>query len=261
MGQHSELQPRQHQQRRPFPVPHRRERQSLCADRWVHHCRLRPAASPAAGVADVHSSNAGGGASGTFAADTDASGGSTYSTSAAIDTSGVHFPCSATVYQTERYGSFTYTLPSLTPGASYTLRLHFAEVYWSAAGQRVFSVSVNGSPALTNFDIFAAAGGKNKAVVETVPVVADANGTVTVKFTTVKDNAKVSGLELTASSATVPPAPTGLTAAGSQRAGDFVLDRQRGGSQLQRLPQHHQRQRDPAQKRLDQHKLHGHWSD
>ena len=100
------------------------------------------------------------------------------------------------VYQTERYGNFTYTLPSLTPGASYSLRLHFAEIYWTAAGQRLFNVSVNGAAALTNFDVFAAAGGKNKAVVETVPVTADANGKVTVKFTTVKDNAKLSGLEL-----------------------------------------------------------------
>ena len=165
--------------------------------------------------------DAGGSAAGTFAADTDASGGSAYSTTAAISTTGVTSPAPQAVYQTERYGNFRYVLPSLTPGASYTLRLHFAEIYWSAAGQRVFNVSVNGSPALTNFDIFAAAGGKNKAVVETIPVVADSSGKVTVTFTTVKDNAKISGLELTASSAVVPAAPTGLTAAGS--SGQVIL--------------------------------------
>ena len=156
--------------------------------------------------------DAGGSAAGTFVADADASGGTTSSTTAAIDISGVTSPAPQAVYQTERYGNFRYVLPSLTPGASYTLRLHFAEIYWSAAGQRVFNVSVNGSPALTNFDIFAAAGGKNKAVVETVPVTADSSGKVTVTFMTVKDNAKVSGLELTASSTVVPAAPTNLTA-------------------------------------------------
>ncbi len=140
--------------------------------------------------------NAGGGASGSFAADTDVTGGSTYGTSTAINTSGVVNPAPQAVYQTERYGNFTYTLPNLTPGASYTLRLHFAEIYWSSTGQRVFNVSVNGTQALTNFDIVAAAGGANKAVIESIPVTADANGKVTVVFTTVKDNAKLSGLEL-----------------------------------------------------------------
>ena len=140
--------------------------------------------------------NAGGGAAGGFTADTDVSGGSTYATGAAINTSGVTNPAPQAVYQTERYGNFTYTLPNLTPGASYTLRLHFAEIYWSSSGQRVFNVSVNGTQALTNFDIFAAAGGKNKAVIKSIPVTADAGGKITVVFTTVKDNAKLSGLEL-----------------------------------------------------------------
>ncbi len=140
--------------------------------------------------------NAGGGASVVFSADTDVAGGSTYATNAAVSTSGVVSPAPPAVYQTERYGNFTYTVPNLTPGASYTLRLHFAEIYWNSAGQRLFNVAVNGSPALTNFDVFAAAGGANKAVVETLPVTADANGKVAVAFTTVKDNAKLSGLEL-----------------------------------------------------------------
>ena len=138
----------------------------------------------------------GGGAAGTFIADTDASGGSTYATSAAISTSGVTSPAPQAVYQTQRYGNFTYAVPSLTPGGSYTLRLHFAEVYWTAAGMRVFNVAVNSTTVLSNFDIFAAAGGANKAVVKTFPVTADSSGKVTIVFTTVKDNASLNGLEL-----------------------------------------------------------------
>jgi len=147
-------------------------------------------------VAPVYQIDAGGGQAGTFASDTDSSGGSTYATGAAISTAGVTNAAPPAVYQSERFGNFTYTLPNLTPGASYTLRLHFAEIYWTAAGQRVFNVAVNGTTVLPNFDIFAAAGGANKAVVETLPVTADASGTVTVTFTTIKDNAKISGLEL-----------------------------------------------------------------
>ena len=140
--------------------------------------------------------DAGGGAAGTFIADTDASGGSTYATSAAISTSGVTSPAPQAVYQTQRYGNFTYAVPGLTPGGSYTLRLHFAEVYWTAAGMRVFNVAVNSTTVLSNFDIFAAAGGANKAVVKTFPVTADSSGKVTIVFTAVKDNASLNGLEL-----------------------------------------------------------------
>ena len=96
----------------------------------------------------VYQINSGGGASGGFIADADASGGGTYSTSAAVTTAGVANAAPPAVYQTERFGNFAYTLPNLTPGASYTLRLHFAEIYWTAAGKRLFNVAVNGSPAL-----------------------------------------------------------------------------------------------------------------
>ncbi len=141
--------------------------------------------------------NAGGGATGAFAADGDYSGGTAAHTTAAVSTAGVTGPAPQAVYQTERYGNFTYTLPGLTPGGSYTLRLHFTEIYWTSAGRRLFNVSVNGLQVLTNFDVFAAAGGKDKAIVETFPVTAAANGRITVTFTTLRDNAKVSGIELT----------------------------------------------------------------
>ena len=80
-----------------------------------------------------------------FVYDTDFSGGSTGSTAATISTSGVTNPAPEAVYQTYRCGSFSYTLTGLTPSASYTLRLHFADPSSTAAGQRQFDVSVNGT--------------------------------------------------------------------------------------------------------------------
>jgi len=148
--------------------------------------------------------DAGGGAAGSFAADNSYSGGGSYSTGATIDTSGVTNPAGQAVYQTERYGNFSYTLAGLAPGAAYTLRLHFAEIYWSSALQRLFNVEVNGTRLLTNYDIFAAAGGKNKAVVVPLAVTADSTGTIQVTFVSVRDNAKLSGLELLAGSTTPP---------------------------------------------------------
>ena len=108
-------------------------------------------------------------------------------------------------------------MPNLTPGATYAVRLHFAEIYWSAAGQRVFNVAINGSPVLSNFDIFATAGGKDIAVVTQFPAAADSSGKITIRFTTVTDNAKVSGIEVLATdpspaptvSPTATPQPTG----------------------------------------------------
>ena len=81
---------------------------------------------------------------------------------------------------------------------NYTVRLHFAEIYWTAAGQRVFNVSINGSQVLSNFDIFGTAGGKDIAVVKQFITLANSSGKIIIHFTTVKDNAKISGIEILA---------------------------------------------------------------
>ena len=163
-----------------------------------------PAPPPAPAPTPVYQISAGGPGTGTFTADKFVQGGFADTAPAAVDVSAVTSPAPAAVYQSERWGSFTYTLPNLTPGAAYTLRLHFAETFFGprlpgggGAGSRQFNVAVNGASVLSNFDVFAAAGGANKAVVKTFPVTADANGTITVAFTTGNANfAKLSGLEL-----------------------------------------------------------------
>jgi pectin methylesterase-like acyl-CoA thioesterase len=155
---------------------------------------------PAAGAPtfQIYAVNSGGTATGRFAADAYYSGGSSYSTTATIDTSAVTNPAPQAVYQTERHGStgFTYTLPSLTPGQAYTVRLHFAEIYWSTSGSRLFNVAINGTTVLSNFDVFATAGAKYKAVVKEFTAYANSSGQIVIGFTTVKDGAKVSGIEL-----------------------------------------------------------------
>jgi Tol biopolymer transport system component/fibronectin type 3 domain-containing protein len=162
--------------------------------------------APAASV--VWAVDAGGGVAGGFQADTGFSGGRTFSTTHAIDTTAVTNPAPQALYQTERFGNFTYTATGLTPVASYTVRLHFAEIYWTVTGKRLFNVTINGQQVLTNFDILAVAGASYKAVVQSFAATADSSGRIAIGFLTVKDNAKVSGIEiLSSTSVPNPPAP------------------------------------------------------
>jgi hypothetical protein len=160
--------------------------------------------------------NAGGAAAAPFVADADFTGGTTASVTNAISTTGVTNPAPQAVYQSNRYGNFSYTIAGLTAGASYTVRLHFAEEYWTAAGKRVFNTSINGSQVLTNFDILATAGGEHKAVVEQFGAAASNTGTITIQFTTVTDNAQVNGIEVLGGGTT--PTPTATVSAGAPSA-------------------------------------------
>jgi hypothetical protein len=146
--------------------------------------------------------SAGGPAAAPYVADEDFTGGATAATTNAISTTGVTDPAPQSVYQHNRYGNFTYTIPGFTAGASYTVRLHFAEEYWTTAGSRIFNVLINGTQVLTNFDIFATAGGEYKAVVEQFTATASSTGTITIQFVTVKDNAQINGIEIQPASGT-----------------------------------------------------------
>ena len=162
--------------------------------------------------------NAGGTAQEAFAADGYYSGGNTYSTTGTIDTSAVVDPAPHAVYQTERWNtpSFTYTFGGLIAGAAYTVRLHFAEIYFTGPGQRKFNVSINGTQVLTEFDIVAAAGAANKAVVTSFTVVSDAGGQIAIQFQSGSvNNPKVNGIEIRPIAP--PAAPTGLSATPGNR--------------------------------------------
>ncbi len=117
-----------------------------------------------------------------------------------INVSAVTNPAPAAVYQTARAAPITYTLSSFfvafEPNSTHTVRLHFAETYFATAMSREFNVTINGTQVLTKFDIFAAAGAKNKAIVEAFTVKADANGVYTIQITSVKNVGMISGIEV-----------------------------------------------------------------
>ncbi|HLE00472.1 MAG TPA: malectin, partial [Bdellovibrionota bacterium] len=118
-----------------------------------------------------------------YKADANFSGGRT-----AVFTNTINGTSSPTLYQSERYGNFSYTIP--VDNGGYSVMLRFAELYWTAAGRRVFDVSINGTRVVSGLDIFARVG-RNAPYNLTFPVNVS-NGAINIVFTTRVDNAKVS---------------------------------------------------------------------
>jgi uncharacterized repeat protein (TIGR02543 family) len=144
----------------------------------------------------VYQINCGGSAASPFKVDQYASGGTQRTVTNSITISGITNPAPQAVYQSERFGNSTYTLPSLTAGAQYTVRLHFAELYQTASGKRVFNVAINGTTVLSNFDIYATTGARYKAALREFTATANSSGQIVIKFTTVTDNATIEGIEI-----------------------------------------------------------------
>ncbi len=179
------------------------------------------------GAAAVSSSvqiSSGGKGSGSFVADEFFSGGNAATVTSSIDTSLALFPAPTAVYQGERWGNVTYTIPNLTPGGSYWVRLHFAETYWYQAGNRVFNVAINGATVLSNFDIVAASGGAARAISQQFTAAATSSGRIVIQLSNgTADNAKIDGIEV------LSAAPTGVDAnllisSGGAAAGSFSAD-------------------------------------
>jgi hypothetical protein len=124
------------------------------------------------------------------------------------------------LYRSERYGGapgsapLAYAIP--IANGTYTVRLLFAETWYGVGttggvGSRVFDVSLENTPVLTNFDIYAAAGGPLKAVVKTFSVTV-ADGLLNLSAS--GNYPKFNAIEVVpgSSAPVVPEAPAGLTA-------------------------------------------------
>jgi hypothetical protein len=155
--------------------------------------------------------NSGGGAisasSGAFSADAYFTG----STSTSTFTAAIDNTTDDLLYQDYRKayasgGTFGYRIP--VANATYTVKLHLAELFFTASGSRVFNVTAEGAAWLTNYDIFVAAGGKNIAKVETRNVTVS-DGYLDLSFVSVLDKALICAVEvIPASTTTVTKAVT-----------------------------------------------------
>jgi F5/8 type C domain/Malectin domain len=145
-------------------------------------------ASSASGVS-IDAGGTGDGAA--FAADEDYSGG-TAGTNASGSNGDITFSTVAdaipqTDWNTYRSGATTYTIPNLTVGGEYQVRMYFLDWQNTEVGQRVFNVDVNAAPVLSNFDIVQAAGnaggdGTYIGVEQNFNETANASGDITVQL-------------------------------------------------------------------------------
>src|SRR5262249_954666 len=108
--------------------------------------------------------------------------GSVFSISGAI--SGTLDP---SLYRAVRY-SANWPLTSLfaVPNGSYSVKLKFAELYYTATNQRVFDINVNGATQ-SHFDAVAAAPGAFKAIDQTFAVTVN-NGLINIALNPVIEN-------------------------------------------------------------------------
>ena len=103
------------------------------------------------------------------------------------------------LYQSERYGATSFSYP--VPDGRYQVKLHFAETYGSIMGpnQRVFTFVVEGHE-FRDFDVWAEAGGAQRAYVKTVNVdVSD--GTLNINFIPETQNPEINAIEILPASA------------------------------------------------------------
>ncbi|MFV2103513.1 nucleoside hydrolase-like domain-containing protein [Micromonospora sp. LOL_024] len=122
-----------------------------------------------------------------FVADAGFSGGSTYSNSVPINGT-----TDDTLFQSERYGDFTYTAP--VPNGTYVVSLYFAETYHTAAGMRSFDVLMEGTERISDLDIYAQAGASTAYVTQTNVAVGD--GAINLQFRSNVENAKINAIKV-----------------------------------------------------------------
>jgi len=98
------------------------------------------------------------------------------------------------LYLTEHYSMDSFS--TKVPNGKYVAKLHFAETFEGVTGpgERVFSFNVQGHE-FKDFDIWAKAGGANRAYVETVPVEVT-NGVFKITFTSKVENPAIDAIEI-----------------------------------------------------------------
>jgi hypothetical protein len=99
------------------------------------------------------------------------------------------------VYWTERFNMESFSWP--VPNGAYTVRLHFADTYSGTArvGARVFTVTVEGSQAIKELDVFKQSGGANKALVVAVQTEVR-DGRLSLEFKATADNSEINAIEI-----------------------------------------------------------------
>lgn len=100
------------------------------------------------------------------------------------------------LYQTERHGNFSYTLP-VTSGR-YRVELQFSETIWEETNQRSFDVSIEGVRIAYKFDLVAVSGGRDRTYRLTHALAVD-DGMLNIALNGVIGEAQLSAMMITRS--------------------------------------------------------------
>lgn len=112
-------------------------------------------------------------------------------------------PEPSNLYQSERYGNFSYSIP-VAVGARYALTLRFAETWFgesrpggNGAGTRVFDVYCNGRALLKNFDVYREAGGPLRQLKKVFrDLEPNAQGKLELQFVPIRNYAMINAIEV-----------------------------------------------------------------
>ncbi|MER7073569.1 PKD domain-containing protein [Terrabacter sp. NPDC000476] len=165
----------------------------------------------------------------------DGSNAAGWGSGAAIDPS-VPSSTPSSIFDSERWdpgdaNEMRWTFP-IAAGTDVQVRLYLANRCGctSAVGSRVFSVSANGSPWLTNYDIVGDVGDQ-KGTMKSINLTVPASGQVTLDFTHVVENPLVNGIEIVRAGVPTPPpaasdtlSRVGLTATAASSAPEPAAD-------------------------------------
>ncbi|MCK5740265.1 hypothetical protein KAH55_13835, partial [bacterium] len=97
------------------------------------------------------------------------------------------------LYQSEHYGMSAYRF-DVSPG-SYQVTLHFAEIYHRYPNKRMMTIQLEDNVVLNDLDLVAEAG-HDVAYVQTFSGIAVTDGRLDIQFEAVKDDPKISAIEI-----------------------------------------------------------------
>jgi len=100
------------------------------------------------------------------------------------------------LYQTERFNEGPFEYRFCVPNGVYTVKLRFAEIWFTSAGERIFDVSINGARVLTRFDIVSEGNGAARAI-DRIFRTKVHDGRIVIRFLPVVSNPKINAIEIT----------------------------------------------------------------
>lgn len=140
------------------------------------------------------------------------------------------------LFKDERYGSFGYEIP--VTNATYSVELHFAEIYHTTVGQRSFNLAVEGRQEMSEVDLYSLIGA-DAAYSYRVDNIAVTDGKLNIDLQTLVDNATIAGFAVYSANGgrlVEPPPPEPGSASKENEGADCVVGTAPAATSNARLP-------------------------